>query len=142
MKKTPKTYSMTKSILLSQLGWLGSALLLLTVFCLIALSCDDPDSIILPLSLCALYLSSTVGGIFAVRLSGDGILSGALSGLITAGIVFLLSALPLTDSPFSLPTSLLLLSLIVLFSSVGAVIGHKRTKTPAKQRAKMRRMRG
>jgi len=134
MKKNSSPRPMLQSVLLSQIAWFASAVLLLTVFSVIALSMDDPDSVITPLGLCALYISSAVGGIFAVRLSGDGILSGALSGLITAGLVFLISVLPLHNSAFSLPSSLIPLAMIVPASVIGSVIGHKRTKNPAKKR--------
>ena len=142
MKKFSTPYPMLRSVLLSQIAWLASALILITFFSVITLSMDDPDSVIVPLSLCALYLSSAVGGIFAVRLSGDGVLSGALSGMISAGIVFCMSALPLYDSPFSLPTSLIPLSLIVVSSVIGSVIGHKRAKNPSKNRLRNKRLYG
>ena len=125
---------MLQSVLLSQLVWIASALVLLCLFCCISLSLRDPDSIILPLSLCALYLSAVIGGVAAVRFSGDGILSGTLSGTVTALLVFLLSALPFSDSLFSLPSSLIFTALIIPASAVGSVIGHKRTNKPSRKK--------
>lgn len=130
------------SCLLSQIAWLASAVILLLIFCAAAYSTANPSAITAPMSLCALYLSSIIGGIAAVRLSGDGIASGALSGLITAALVFLLSALPLPDSVFALPQSLIFTSLVIPASILGAVIGHKRSNTAAKQHAKIKKARG
>lgn len=130
------------SCLFSQIAWLASAVLLLLIFCAVAYSTSDPASITAPLSLCALYLSSLIGGVAAVRLSGDGIASGALSGLITAVLVFVLSALPLPESSFDLPQSLIFTALVIPASVLGAVIGHRRTKTAAKQHAKIKKARG
>ena len=140
MKKNSSPRSMLVSVLLSQIAWLASAMIFLLIFCAIAISTRDPDSIIAPLSLCALYLSAVIGGIFAVRLSGDGIVSGALSGVVTSAIVFLVSALPICDSSFTMPISLILLALIIPASVIGSILGHKRSKNHAKQRAKMRKM--
>lgn len=120
------------SCLIAQIAWAVSTLVLLLIMCAVAYSTADPDSITIPLSLCALYLSSLIGGIFAVRLSDDGIASGCLSGLITSAIVFCLSALPLPSSGFNLIQSFILIALIVPASILGAVIGHKKDKKPKK----------
>ncbi len=140
MKKREKAdRSIFVSCLLSQVSWLVSALLLLLLFCAIAYSTADPDSLIRPLSMCALYLSSMIGGISAVKLSGDGIVSGCLSGLITTLIVFCISALPLYDSGIEMPYSLIFLLLIVPASAAGAVIGHRKEKKPRKNSVKRAR---
>ncbi len=132
-----------RSILLSsiqaQAVWAPSAVLLLLVFCTIAYSTDDPDSITLPLSLCALYLSAIIGGIAAVRLSGDGILSGLLAGTITAVLVYLLSLLPLPESHVELPMSLLYTVLVIPASAVGSALGHKRKEKPSGMKAKRKK---
>ena len=121
------------SCLLAQAVWLISAIVLLVIFSIIAYSTADPDSIIAPMALCALYISSAIGGIGAVRLSGDGIASGALSGLFTALIVFLLSLLPFPSSGMEISKSLLFNVLVIPASMAGAVIGHKRKKSPGKK---------
>lgn len=129
------------SCLSSQIFWFISALVLLLLFCGIAYSTADPAAVTTPLSLCALYLSAMIGGIAAVRLSGDGIASGALSGLFTALLVFVISALPLPDSSFVMPQSIIYTVLIIPASILGAVIGHKRSRTAAKQHAKIKKRR-
>lgn len=126
------------SCVLSQAVWLLTAPALLLVFCGIAYSLEDPDSITVPLSLCALYLSAIGGGIAAVRLSGDGIASGALSGLFTALLVFCLSALPFPKSGFNAPMSWILTELIIPASILGSVLGHKKTKNPSAATPKKR----
>lgn len=122
--------SLFLSSIQAQAVWALSAVLLLLVFCTIAYSTDDPDSITFPLSLCALYLSAVIGGIAAVRLSGDGIMSGLLSGLITMALIWLLTLLPLPESNVELPMSLLYTALVIPSSVVGSALGHKRKEKP------------
>jgi len=114
----------------AQAVWALSAVLLLLVFCAVACSTDDPDSILFPLSLCALYLSAFAGGIAAVRFSGDGIMSGLLSGLLTMGLLWLLALLPFPESGVDMPTSLLYTALVIPASAAGAAVGHKRKEKP------------
>lgn len=121
------------SCIMAQAVWVIAALILLPVMALIAYSTDDPDSVTRPLSLCALYLSAVIGGIAAVRVSGDGIASGALSGLITAGILLLVSAFPLPESGLEPNLGFLLLALVIPASVIGSVLGHKRPKRKPKR---------
>lgn len=114
------------SSLQAQLVWIISAVLLLLIVCAIAFSTEDPDNLIFPLSLCALYLSAVIGGIVAVRLSGDGILSGFISGLITIVLIRLLSLLPIPVSDTELSVSILCTVMVLPAYLVGSVIGHKR----------------
>ena len=118
------------SALLSQAVWGLSAVLLLLVFCAVACSAEDPDRITGPLSLCALYVSSIVGGVAAVRLSGDGLVSGVLSGVFTVFLVWGLSFLPLPTAGNEISQSLLGLFMIIPAAAVGSVLGHKRTGNP------------
>ncbi|MBE6616383.1 MAG: TIGR04086 family membrane protein [Ruminococcaceae bacterium] len=116
------------SCLMSQIVWFVSAVILLLLFCAISNSMSDPESVSMPLSLCALYLSAIIGGVGAVKLSGDGILSGLVSGFISAGIILLLSALPLPSSGLSTVNSIILLLLVIPASVIGSFIGKKRSK--------------
>ncbi len=130
-----------RSILLSsvqaQAVWLFTAMGLLLIFCAIAYSTEDPDGITLPLSLCALYLSAVFGGIAAVRLSGDGLMSGLLAGMISAGVLFLISLLPLPLSSMEMPMSFLYNALVIPAAVIGAALGHKRKMKPSARKAKM-----
>ncbi len=132
-----------RSILISsiqaQAVWAISAILLLLIFCAIAYTTDDPDGITMPLSLCALYLSAIAGGIAAVRISGDGIMSGLLSGVITAVIIYLLSFLPLPGSQIEMPLSLLYTLLVIPASVVGSALGHKRADKPVGVKSKLKK---
>lgn len=116
------------SCLMSQIVCFVSAIILLLIFCSISNSMSDPESVSMPLSLCALYLSSIIGGVGAVKISGDGILSGLVSGVISAGIILLLSTLPLPPSGLSTIPSVILLLLVIPASVIGAFIGKKRNK--------------
>ncbi len=118
-----------------------SGIILLLIFCAVAYGMADPDSVTVPLSLCALYLSALIGGIAAVRFSNDGIASGAISGVMTALIVFALSAIPMPLSGFELTTALICNALVIPASVLGSVIGHKRRKSPKSHKAKIKKLR-
>ena len=124
------------SCIRAQAVWFLSALILLPVMGLIAYSTADPDSLIRPLSLCALYLSALIGGIAAVRYSGDGAASGLLSGTMTAFLLLLVSAFPLPESGFEPNTGFLLLALVIPASLIGSVLGHRRTGRKPKSRVR------
>ena len=122
------------SCMLAQAVWLISALILLAASALIAASTEDPDAVIRPLALCALFLSAMAGGIAAVRFSGDGAASGALSGLLTAALVFLLSTLPLPEAGFGSVEELLLRLAVIPAAVAGSVLGHRRNGRRRKRR--------
>ena len=111
-----------------------AGLVLLLLFCAIASAVYDPAPLLLPLSLCALYLGSLGGGIAAVRLSGDGLMSGLIAGLMTSAVVWLLSCLPLPGGGFPASASAIFLALIPTASVLGAILGHKKEKKPRRKR--------
>ena len=127
------------SCLLALLVWLITLVILLPLFCLIVSSTADPDAVLVPLSLCALYLSALACGIGAVRLTDDGVLSGAVSGLFLFLLLLLLSSLPLPPTSFDLARGTLYLALVIPVSVVGSVIGRKRAKKPKSLRARKSR---
>ena len=139
-KITHDTRGIFMSCLLSQAVFAIFSVVFLLIFCAIAFSLDDPDSVSIPLSLCALYLSAVIGGIAAVKFSADGIASGALSGLFSAVIIFVMSLLPLPASGFALPMSLVYILLIIPASLLGSVIGHKRSGRPSGKKKKAMRI--
>jgi len=122
----------------AQVAVAASGLILLLIFCAIANATQDPDSIIQPLSLCALFLSAFFGGIFAVRLSGDGLLSGALSGCVTVLLVLLFSLLPLPSFDGMGTPKIISLLCIIGSSVAGTLIGKKRTKSTPHSRHRKR----
>lgn len=144
MKNSYSKSGLFVSAIRAQIVVLITAAILLTAFCAVAYSTDDPDSIIIPLSLCALYLSAISGGIAAVRFSGDGIISGLLSGAVSLAVIFLLSLLPLHPSGLDSRVRLILTILIVPASAAGSIIGHKKKekaagKSPAKRHTQKHR---
>ena len=132
MSKTKKSEkSILVSCLIAQIYWICSGIALLLILCGVAVALDDPDKIVTPLCLAALYISSLIGGIAAVKVSGDGIASGALSGIFTAIIVMLLSFIPFPASGFDTTTSLLCSLLVIPASVLGAILGHKKANKKA-----------
>ena len=136
-----KTKPMWLSCLLSQAVWAAGLVILLLISCAAANSSENPDSMIRPLSLACLYLSALISGFAAVRFSGDGILSGMLSGTVTALLMLLLSCLPLPESGAAFPMNLLLTAAVIPSSGAGALIGHKRKrrKSPLKKNYRRKR---
>ncbi len=136
-----KTKPIWLSCLLSQIVWAAGLVILLLISCAVANSAEDPGSMIRPLSLACLYLSVLISGFAAVRFSGDGLLSGLLSGTITALLMFLFSCLPLPESGFVFPYNLLLTGAVIPAGCAGALIGRKKQKrkSPARKNFKRKR---
>ncbi len=130
-----KNRPMWLACLLSQLFWGGGLILFLLLSCAAANSAEDPAAMLLPLSLASRYLAAFIAGIAAARLSEDGLLSGLLSGCVTAVLMLLFSCLPMPGSEISFAMNLLLTAAVIPASCAGAVIGKKRTrrKSPAKK---------
>ncbi len=116
--------------------WVLTAIVLLLIFCATAYSMEDPDSVLFPLALCALYMSAVVGGIAAVRLSGDGLISGLLSGIMTVVLIVFLSFIPFPVFCTDRMISVGYLAMVLPASVIGAVLGHKRKDKPKVKRKK------
>ncbi len=112
----------------AQFVFLAAGAVLLTIFCWIAWQLEDPESITRPLSLVALCLSSLVGGIGAVRFTGDGLLSGFISGTVSLMMIRLLAMLPLPTSGTEMGQMIVFCCLIPALSVCGAILGKKRRK--------------
>ena len=125
----------------AQIAFVISGLILVLVFCAIAYATSDPNSIIKPLSLSALYISAAIGGICAARLSGGSLLSGIISGIITALAVLLLSFIPIYKSGMDTGNTLILNAFIIPAAFMGAFVGKPRAKNSKKRRAKIKKMR-
>lgn len=126
MKKPTHERGFLVSCLLAQSVWLAVSAVLLLIFCAIAVSAEDPARLITPLSLCALYLGASSAGIAAVKLSGDGILSGLVSGVISAILTLSLSYVPFPASSVELPMKAVFMLLILPTGVIGSLIGKKR----------------
>ena len=138
MKKPTHERGFLVSCLLAQSVWLAVSTVLLLIFCAIAVSAEDPARLITPLSLCALYLGSASAGIAAVKLSGDGILSGLVSGVISAILTLSLSYISFPASSVELPMKAVFMLLILPAGVIGSLIGKKRNSA-AKSLKKMHR---
>ena len=112
----------------AQLVFTAAGALFLLLFCWIACCLDDPASVTRPLSLTALCLSSLAGGFAAVRFTGDGLLSGLLSGTVSLLLLRALSLFSLPPSGMELEQVLLFTVLVPVLSVCGAVLGRKRKK--------------
>ncbi len=134
MKKNQNEHPLPLACLMAQVVWLISAIILLLVFSIIAVSAVDPKPLMTPLALCAAYLSSCFGGIAAVRLSGDGILSGFVSGVMTVVFMLIISTLPIPGCDIEYPYALVFELLVVPAAIIGSIIGKKRTNARKKLR--------
>ncbi len=131
MKKRSKTSrGLFLSYALAEGFFFLSSAVLLLVFCAIASSVYDPDSVTIPLSLCALYVSSAVCGTASVKLTDGGVISGVISGAITAALLFALSALPFPDSGMSVGRAVIFTLLVIPATALGAFLGKKRQRKP------------
>lgn len=124
----------------SQIAWIVSGVVLLVIFCAVAYSTEDPDAMMKPLALTALYLSAAIGGVFAARLSGGRMICGLLSGGFTALIVFALSVIPIFDSGITIGEGLIMNALIIPASFIGSFIGTPRSKKPKKHPSRMKKI--
>lgn len=138
MKKTPRERGILVSALLAQAVWASASLLLLFIFCLIAYSTADPDSVTEPLSLTALYLGGLIGGIAAVRYSADGLAAGLISGLFTAILVFSLGCLPFPSCGRDFGMRALLVLPVIPCAVIGSLVGRRRKNGRIPKKKKIR----
>lgn len=112
------------------------AALMLFLGAMICLRSEDPNQMILPWGLGTLYLSALLGGIISVRRhGGSALLCGSVCGILLLIFFWILSIFFQENDTFSLPISLLLRALTVLFSLLGGYLGLKRTRrTPHRKR--------
>ncbi len=107
------------------------SVILSLAFCLIAYLTSDPTSLITPLSLLSLYISSFSSGLISVRACGH---SSLICGLISGGIfmallIFISFFFPSQlSSDHSFGISFLLHALVVVFSVFGGYAGQKKPK--------------
>ena len=123
----------------AEIPWALSGISLLLIFCLIAYSAKDPDTLTTPLSIAALYISSVVGGIFASRFSNGSFICAATSGAISAFCIFLLSLIPIYDTGTDTVLGLALNALIIPSFLLGAFVGRPRAKAKKRKRAKFKK---
>ncbi len=118
-----------------------SAAVLLLIFSGIAYSTADPDSLVVPLSIAALYISAGVCGLVGAKLSDGGILNGLISGIAFLAVILLLSFIPNENGYIGGWLSVLLHALIPVAGAVGGFIGTRRSSGAKNARKRMKKQR-
>lgn len=117
-----------------------AAALLLTVFTATAYGTEDPDKLVGTLSLTALYLSALIGGVVSARLSDMGVAAGAVLGVMTSLLVFLLSFLPVSSGvDRSIGVRAALCLAVTAVGAAGGLLGKKRGRRRPKYKTAARR---
>lgn len=135
--------SMLRSSLKGAAIGLALSAILAFVICAAIIGLDDPDSLVFPLSLAALYVSAFVAGTMATRINRGGSL---VCGLLSGGI-FMLSYIFVSlffpselSAKYGFLASLLFHALIIVFSVLGGYAATaKRTTQKHPKRALARR---
>ena len=130
---------MLKSGMIGTGGGLLSALILALIGAIVCISSADPHSLMIPISLIALYLSAMIGGWITVRLHKKAPLPcGTLCGAMMLFLLVLLSLFfdKKEGGGFSLGISLLLRALVPFFSILGARLGWKRSSRGRRAKGK------
>ena len=124
----------------SILGAACSLILMLALslgFCWISYTRDDPDSLLSVLSFAALYISALVAGIISAKRTGNrGLVSGALSGIMLVGLLFLMSLCfgDSYSSGYSWASGMAMRGSVVLLSVLGGLIGVHKGNTKKRKR--------
>ncbi len=116
-----------------------AGLILLSVVCFIAISGNDPLSLIAPLSLLALFPSNFLGGFVSAKRTGEsplacGIVTAAMWGVIS--LIVSVCMYNVQSSGYALWQGLMLHAVSVLFCILGAFAGNYK---PRKDTRKKRR---
>lgn len=86
---------MVKNSVISVVIGMIVSIALLIVFALVSYSNPDPDKLVFPLALIALYVGAVVAGIITAKRNGEKILFGGLiTGLVYLLMIFMLSLIP------------------------------------------------
>lgn len=132
-----------RGILPSSLRGLAAALvcgvILLFVAAAIVYSTNDPNRYVVPTALTVLYISCFVGGFVATKCNqGAALICGGLTAMLLLILLFVAS-LPLSPSlsaEHSIPLSVGLRGIAVVFSLMGALAGSKEKKKSRKTHKK------
>ena len=127
-----------KSSLSGLLSFIGCGLVLISVAAVVAYSNADPDAIISPISLAALFPAAFAGGFTTVKRTGG---SPLLCGVLCGGIITIFSIVAslllrgTISSGYELWQASILHGATVLFSTLGSFAGNaKRKVNPRKHR--------
>lgn len=107
------------------------SIVLLIIFAIVSYSNVDPDKLIFPLSLAALYIGAVVCGIITAKKNGEKIFfCGLVSGFIYLVMIFMVSLIPEESgfiSKMTDPQSIIAHLAVIIAVIFGSVIGTKRT---------------
>ncbi len=121
--------SLLKSSLHGAIFALGLSVVLAFISCAIAFANKDPDALVFPLSMASLYISAFLGGLFSARKKeAPRLICGLCSGgVFMLAYMFISLFFPSQMSAgYSFVISLLLHSLIIVFSILGAMSYRKK----------------
>lgn len=127
-----------KHAMIGMIGFIVCGLTLVTAACTAAYASSDPSSLITPLGLAALLLSSFAGGFVTVKLTRTapllcGMVFGGMAALVMLLLSFVFSAS--ASSHYTFMQGLLMHGFALLFSLLGAFTGnYKRKPNPKKRR--------
>ena len=134
-KKSADKNVLVFGIMKGVLAGVGAAAALMLIAAAIAYGTPDPGRLTEPLGYAVLALSALCGGIFSVRFTGDGILSGLIFGSAMSLLFWALSIIPVGwESTLSAGISALMHLVPCAAGTLGALIGKKRA--PKRRRHK------
>lgn len=134
-KKPPDVRSLVIGILKGSLAGIVSGGVLMLIMAAIACATPDPGKLTSWMGYAALALATVVGGAFAVRFTGDGVLSGLLCGTAMSLMLWAVSLIPVGwESTLSAGVSALLHLIPCGAGVVGALIGKKRAPKRRRRR--------
>lgn len=126
-KREADTRVLVFGILKGCLAGIASAVVLMLIMTAIACMAPDPGKLTAALGYAALALSAVVGGIFAVRFTGDGVLSGLLCGCAMSLVFWAISFIPVGwESTLSGGMSALMHLIPCAAGALGALVGRRR----------------
>ncbi len=116
--------------------------LLILILCAVIYRSSDPDKLIIPVSLAALYLTAVFGGFIITMINRKAaLICGAISGGLLLVATFLLSfaTAPFPYEAYSGTTGVMLRFAIIPASLFGAYLASKAIGSHSKKRARSRR---
>lgn len=135
---------MDTKALLNSLKSLAAAFLLAALlvfsFNFIALRGDDPSKNLSLFAYAALFLSAFAGGILTSRLNKEnGLICGAVTGLMYSAVICVVSLCLCRDGSFSLVKILLISIALIAVSAIGGLIALPREKSLRQRRKEIMR---
>ena len=134
--------SLLRSTLKGAAIGLALSAILAVIICASIIGLDNPDTLVFPLSLAALYVSAFIAGVVATRINGGAAL---LSGLLSGGF-FMLSYMLVSlffpaelSARYGFLASFLFHALIIVFSLLGGYAATAKRSTPSRHKRALAR---